>query len=86
MIKRMKLYVLLTVLIQNLSHQIRTPLSIITGFADMLNDAIATQSRQSRIITNSLTRIKIFAFKHVISKKLRIFADENKNIEDIDNA
>ena len=54
MIKRMKRNVLLTVLIQNLSHQIRTPLSIITGFADMLNDAIATQSKSNAALSKRL--------------------------------
>ena len=54
MIKRMKRNVLLTVLIQNLSHQIRTPLSIITGYADMLNDAIATQSKSNAALSKML--------------------------------
>ena len=51
MIKRMKRNVLLTVLIQNLSHQIRMPLNIITGFADMLNDTIARQSKSNAALS-----------------------------------
>ena len=37
--------------IQNLSHQIRTPLNIITGFADMLNDTIARQSKSNAALS-----------------------------------
>ena len=37
--------------IQNLSHQIRMPLNIITGFADMLNDTIARQSKSNAALS-----------------------------------
>ena len=40
-----------TVFIQNLSHQIRMPLNIITGFADMLNDTIARQSKSNAALS-----------------------------------
>ena len=40
-----------TVFIQNLSHQIRTPLNIITGFADMMNDTIARQSKSNAALS-----------------------------------
>ena len=37
-----------TLFIQNLSHQIRTPLSIITGFAGMLHEGIVARSEGNR--------------------------------------
>lgn len=42
-----------TVFIQNLSHQIRMPLNIITGFADMLNDTIARQSKSNAALSTA---------------------------------
>lgn len=40
-----------TVFIQNLSHQIRTPLNIIIGFANMLHDSIAERNKGKALKT-----------------------------------
>ena len=43
-----------TVFIQNLSHQIRTPLNIIIGFTNILHESIATRNKEEAFQTHML--------------------------------
>jgi signal transduction histidine kinase len=43
-----------TVFIQNLSHQIRTPLNIIIGFTNILHESIATRNKKEALQTHML--------------------------------